>query len=324
MAYRGIVCHELGERLHGRGGDVVLRQQGEPMGTRLGAEAILEDRQERACVVVAQHPRGKARIVRELVEAERLAELHPERLIAAREEEPLAVAGLVEPVGGARAEARRLPRVLDRVAGLERQRAMKQRRLHALSAPGALAHEEAGEHRLRSERRRVVVGDGDAQVLRRSAVALKRHHSRHRLQQRIEARSIDVGPARAERGHGAIHEARVDLRQPGVAEAETIRDAGAHVLEEHVAGAHELLDHGDAVGRLEIQGHGLLAAVPRVEAGQLAERLAFERLDLDDGGTEVGEHHSGVGAGDVAGAVDHANALERRHAVTLAVISSRW
>src|SRR2546430_660493 len=52
MAYRGIVCHELGERLHGRGGDVVLRQQGEPMGTRLGAEAILEDRQERACVVV--------------------------------------------------------------------------------------------------------------------------------------------------------------------------------------------------------------------------------------------------------------------------------
>src|SRR5205085_5139598 len=121
------------------------------------------------------------------------------------------------------------------------------------------------------------------------------------------------GSARAERGHGAIHETRVDLRQLRVAEAEAIRDAGAHVFEEHVAGAHELLDDGDAIGRLEIQGDGLLAAVPRVEAGQLAERLAFERLDLDDGRTEVGEHHPGVRAGDVARAIDHANAFERRH-----------
>ena len=311
-----IVRHEVGERLHGRGRDVVLGQQREPVIARLRAEALLQERHERRGVVVAEHPRREPRILRELVESQRPAQLAPERLIAAGEEEPLVVARLVEPVRGARPEARRLARVLDRVAGLKRQRAVQQGRLDALAAAGALPHEEAGEHRLSGERRRVVVGDRDAQILRRSSEALQRHHPGHRLEEWIEARPIDVRTCRSERGDRAVHEPRIDRGQPRVPETEAIGDAGPHVLEEHVGARDELFDDREPLGRLEVQGDRSLATVPRVEAGQLAKRFALERLDLDDRRAEVGEHHAGVRAGDVAGAVDDPNALERCHAAT--------
>src|SRR5439155_573308 len=86
-----------------------------PFVARPRLEAGLEDRQQHGAVVEPQHPRGEARVVRELVESERLAELDPERLIATREEQPLAVARLIEPIGRVVSEHRLLARVIDEV-----------------------------------------------------------------------------------------------------------------------------------------------------------------------------------------------------------------
>src|SRR5262249_29794974 len=63
-----------------------------------------------------------------------------------------------------------------------------------------------------------------------------------------------------------------------------------------------LADHGDAVGRLEVDGDRALAAVEgdgmgAMVAFQLAQRaapVAFQWLDLDDVGAMQGEQHGGV------------------------------
>src|SRR5437870_13811418 len=89
---------ELVDAVHRPGGDVVAAQRLQPYVARPRLEAGLEDRQQHGAVVEPQHPRGEARVVRELVESERLAELDPERLIATREEQPLAVARLIVPI----------------------------------------------------------------------------------------------------------------------------------------------------------------------------------------------------------------------------------
>src|SRR5215471_17184587 len=93
------IAHELLERLHGRAGDVVVAQDLEPLLARLGGERRLEDRHQRVAIVTAKEPGAEARVVDHLGPPDGLAELGPERLVTAGEEEPLAVARLVEPIG---------------------------------------------------------------------------------------------------------------------------------------------------------------------------------------------------------------------------------
>src|SRR4030095_6503961 len=74
----------------------------------------------------------------------------------------------------------------------------------------------------------------------------------------------------------------------------------------------ERLEDQAPPGTLEIDRDRALAAVPAEEPGELAERVALERLDLDDRGPDVGKLHRRVRAGDVAGQIDDENSVERR------------
>jgi len=180
-----------------------------------------------------------------------------------------------------------------------------------LAFPGPLADEERGEDGLGGERRGVVVGDRDAQILRRAAEALQRHGATHRLEQGIEPRAIGIGPRRSERGHRRIDEPWVQRVEPLVTDAEAVGHTGPHVLHEHVGAFGELLNDLAPCQRLEVDGDRAFAAVPAVEAGQLAEGVTGQGLDLRHAGAHVGQHHAGVGAGDVAGEVDDGDAVER-------------
>src|SRR5882724_74459 len=144
---------ELVDRVHGAGRDIV--------------------RQQHLAIVEPQHPGGEAGVVREVLEPERLAQLDPERLVAAGEEEPLAVAGLVEPIGRVVAEDRLFAGIVDEISGLQGRHRVQQRRLHLLADAAALADEEGREHRLGGERRRVVIDERDADILWRTAEALQ-------------------------------------------------------------------------------------------------------------------------------------------------------
>src|SRR2546421_4478965 len=299
------------DRVHGAGRDIVRAEHRQPGVARPRAEARLQNRQQHLAVVEPQHPGGEAGIVREVLELERLAQLDPERLVAAGEEEPFAVAGLVEPIGRVVSEDRLFPRIVDEISGLQGRHRVQQRRLHLLADAAALADEEGREHRLRGERRRVVIDERDADILRRTAEALERHDASHALQHRVEPRAVDERPGGAEGRSRAVDEAWVEGAQPRFADAQPVGHARAHVLHDHVGVTREPLDDGASLGRLEVDGDRALAAVPREEAGLLAGGIALERLDLDYVGVEIGEPRRRVVDGDGRRQVDDANALER-------------
>ena len=71
----------------------------------------------------------------------------------------------------------------------------------------------------------------------------------------------------------------------------------------------------------EVEGDGALVAIScpedhaavRILRPELAVGVTGRRLDLDHVGPEIGQRQSGERPGDVAGCLDHPNALERSH-----------
>src|SRR5215467_10597450 len=153
------IAHELLERLHGRAGDVMVAQDLEPLLARLGGERRLEDRHQRVAIVTAKEPGAEARVVDHLRPPDGLAELGPEGLVAAGEEEPLPVPCLVEAIGRCLAQEGGFVGIVDHAARLEREHALEERGLHDLAASRALAHEQRGEHRLGAHGRPALLAD---------------------------------------------------------------------------------------------------------------------------------------------------------------------
>src|SRR5215831_12625675 len=181
------ITHELLERLHGRAGDVVIAQDLEPLLARLGGEGCLQDRHQRVAIVTAKEPGAEARVVDHLRPPDGLAELGPEGLVAAGEEEPLPVPCLVEAIGRCLAQEGGLVGIVDHAARLEREHALEERGLHDLAASRALAHEQRSEHRLGAQGRRVVIGDGHPHELGRPAEALEMLNAAERLEHGVVA-----------------------------------------------------------------------------------------------------------------------------------------
>src|SRR5262249_13469273 len=177
---------------------------------------------------------------------------------------------------------------------------------------GALAREERRDDALGRQRRRVVVHRCGPEIGGRAAEALQGHQAAQRLEHWVEARPVRGGPAGAEGGDRRIGQAPAYVPQPPVADAQALGNAWANVLRADVRALGELFDDLAAFLGLEIPRERALAAIPAIEARQLAERITLERLDLDDRRSEVGQLHRGVGAGDVAGQVDDLDTVERR------------
>ena len=143
--------------------------------------------------------------------------------------------------------------------------------------------------------------------------ALRRHHARTRLQQRIEAGLIVIGSAISERVDRHIDDARVARRQALIVEAELAHPAGAQILDHDVGLVDEPVDDFAARGRSRDLRKAALALVPAEKAeAEMTKRIALEALDLDNFGAELREYHRAVRSRDVAGEVEHRDAVERR------------
>src|SRR5262249_57333232 len=117
--------------------------------------------------------------VREVLSSDHRAELDPEGLVAAGEEEPLAIARLVESVRRRVAvQGFATTGIVHDVARLKGEAGLEQRSLDALAPAGAFTHKEGGQHRLAPERSGVVIRDRSADVLRRAAEAPDRQGRR--------------------------------------------------------------------------------------------------------------------------------------------------
>ena len=155
------------------------------------------------------------------------------------------------------------------------------------------------------------------------ALPLDRSEAGLGLDDRVIGRRVGHRPLGAEAGHTAIDEARVDLAQLVGTEAEARHHAGPIVAEDHVGLRCELFDDGLALVALDVDTKRPLAPVAvreqRRDAAlgrpEVTHRVTqFERLDLDDFGTLVGEHHRGERRRDHGRELHHSDSLEWLHA----------
>ncbi len=112
---------------------------------------------------------------------------------------------------------------------------LQQRGLHPLALAGDVALQQRGEDADGAEQPGGEVGDGNADPHRAFARrAGDRHQPAHALRDLIEARPLVIGAVLAEAGDAAIDDARIDLAQALVIDAELGLDVGAEVLDHHV------------------------------------------------------------------------------------------
>ena len=126
-----------------------------------------------------------------------------------------------------------------------------------------------------------------------------------------------------EAGDGQHDQPRVQLVQRGEPETQPVEHPGAEVLHQYVRAADQLEQGLTIVVVLQVEGDGLLVAVGgqevrRLRAGAVVRSRGLDegrppparvvahagRLDLDDPGAQVAEHHRGVRARQGSGQVD--------------------
>ena len=119
---------------------------------------------------------------------------------------------------------------------------LQQRGLHPLAFAGDLALQQRGEDAHGAEQPGGEVGDGNADPHRALARrAGDRHQPAHALRDLIEAGPLVIGAVLAEAGDAAIDDARIDLAQALVIDAELGLHVGPEVLDHHVGLLHQAI-----------------------------------------------------------------------------------
>ncbi len=164
---------------------------------------------------------------------------------------------------------------------------------------------------MRGEQSGAEIGDRNADADRPlPRQAGDRHQPAHALRDLIEARPIGIRPVLAEAGNAGIDDARIDLGERLVVDAEPLLHVGPEILDHDVGLLDHALEGGEAFGRLQIERHAALVAMQVLKVAALARpahRLfdAGRRLDLDDIGAPVGELAHAGRARAHAGEIEH-------------------
>src|ERR1700722_15282399 len=141
--------------------------------------------------------------------------------------------------------------------------------------------------------------------------ALRRHHARARLQQRIEARLMVIGAAVAERVDRHVDEAGIRFRERVVIEAEALHATRAEIFHDQVGLFREAVDDVEALTIVEVDRKAALALVPSEKTQtETAKGVAIQIFDFDYLGAELRENHRTVRSRNVAGEIEHRDSIE--------------
>ncbi|MGY4334582.1 hypothetical protein ACVWWG_008999 [Bradyrhizobium sp. LB7.2] len=195
---------------------------------------------------------------------------------------------------------------------------LQQRSLYPLALARDLALQQRGEDAHGAEQARGEVGDGNADPHRAFARRTgDRHQSAHALRDLIEARPLVVGPVLAEAGDAAIDDARVDLAQALIVDAELLLHVGTEIFHHDVGLGGEALEHGKPALVLQVQRHRPLVAMQILEIGApprparlFAAGILGQRVDLDHAGAPVRELPHAGGPGPDAGQIEYGEARQ--------------
>jgi len=203
------------------------------------------------------------------------------------------------------------------------------RHLDLLTLAGRVALHERGQDPDHAVHARPRIADGRPDVGRRAlGEAGHAHRPAHRLGDGLVALVVAVRAVGAEALDARVHQARVELLERGIAEAETIDHARTEVLEQHVGRREQPAKHVLAARVLEIDREAAFVAVEReveqaVGVGAILVRgpgrVALARfLDLDHVRSQPCEHLTARRAGLIVRDVDDANAGQGAHRSGLA------
>ena len=191
--------------------------------------------------------------------------------------------------------------------------------MHPLALAGPFALVEGQHARLREQEAGGQVCDRDSDAHRPlSRKAGYRHETAHPLRDLVDAGARRVRARLAEARDRAVDDARVDLGDALIVDAEAVLHVAAIVLDDDVGVLRQSHEDRLALGALEVERQRTLVAmqVLEVEAVALAAHgvdvVVGGRLDLDDVGAPVGELASCGWAGTVCGEVEDAQVRERQ------------
>jgi len=135
-----------------------------------------------------------------------------------------------------------------------------------------------------------------------------RHQAAQALGDLVESGPIPIGAILAEPRDAGQDDARIDLAQRGVINAQPVFHIRPVVFDHHISRGHQLAKQGNALRRLEIQRDRALVAMQILEVRALARtpQIFFASgLDLDDIGAKVSEMSGADRARPHAGQVEH-------------------
>ena len=182
----------------------------------------------------------------------------------------------------------------------------EQRGVHPLPLARIFALDQRHNDPLRQQQPGAEVVDRDADPHRPLARhSSDRHQPAHPLGDLVNARPLGVGPGLAKPGNAAVDDARVDLFDALVIDAEPVFDGRAEILDDDICGLSQLKEDREPVLGLQVERQAALVAMEILEIEPVAARpghiaaVVAAPLDLDDIGAPIGElaHRGRPGAG---------------------------
>ena len=140
-------------------------------------------------------------------------------------------------------------------------------------------------------------------------VARHTHQTAHALDDLVKPGPFGIGAILPKARNAGQDDARVDLRQVLVTQAQLVLDIGTPVLHQHIGLGHQAHQDVQGAGLFQVEGERAFVAVqvlkvPAIAVGckqNLVGVHARRRLDADHSGTKVSQHANAVGAGAHAG-----------------------
>ena len=202
------------------------------------------------------------------------------------------------------------------VIGVDEGRLHK-RRLDVLAPAARGPGFEGGEHADEAQHGRTEdpLGDGvvdravaPVAVLDHELTALGRHDA-------LVGPHVGIAALGSEPGDREHYESRVERRERRPVGTESLSSGRAEVLDHHVAVAGERMECRSLLCGAQVESVDPLPPVPLAVRGDVIEGSAHRRLDADDGGAVVGEHHADQRRLP-GGEIEHADAVAgERHPV---------
>src|SRR6266404_788993 len=152
-------------------------------------------------------------------------------------------------------------------------RRFEQRGFDLLTFAGSFARRNGGKNAIATVKAAEVIRERCARSFRLVEICEYAQKPAQRLTKRVVAGLFSIRPVLAEGGYRTVDDARIDLFNFFVADAQAINDAGAKVFHDHIGVLRQSQEDFFAFRLLDVESHTFLVAVHAAKARAVILRL---------------------------------------------------